>query len=204
MTPLELVDASPAAVARGDLEGWLALFAPTAVIEDPVGTAPARGHDGIARFYRGLVHGVDVAVVFHGDFFGEGAVVRHVTLSTGHGAGLPRFEIPAVLEYRVADGRIMHLRAHWDLRRVLGWYRRLGLRAAWVGGRQMLRLTRHLGLRGLWGFARGLLWPRARAEVPGLVARTAYTAAGVDGDVAVIADARTGERLTFRRDGPRQ
>src|SRR5690606_33867080 len=50
--------ASMTAVEAGDRDGWLALFAPDAVVEDPIGPSPfdpeGKGHhgrDAIAAFY---------------------------------------------------------------------------------------------------------------------------------------------------------
>ena len=41
------------ALNDSDLEGILALYAPDAVIEDPVGSPPHRGHEAIRAFYAG-------------------------------------------------------------------------------------------------------------------------------------------------------
>ena len=57
---------SAATVARGVKEDWLALFAPDAVVEDPVGPSMFdpegkghHGHDGIARFWDIAIAGVE-------------------------------------------------------------------------------------------------------------------------------------------------
>ena len=50
MTARELGHASREAVARGDKEGWLEIFAPDAVVQDPIGPSPfnpdGMGHHG--------------------------------------------------------------------------------------------------------------------------------------------------------------
>ena len=38
-------------LSRGDIEGRLALFAPDATFEDPVGSAPMVGHDALRAFW---------------------------------------------------------------------------------------------------------------------------------------------------------
>jgi hypothetical protein len=58
----ELARASQAAAGRKDREAWLALFAPDAVIEDPIGPSPFdpegkghRGTEGINAFYDNVI-----------------------------------------------------------------------------------------------------------------------------------------------------
>jgi steroid delta-isomerase len=43
-----------ATFSAGDREGWLALFADDAVLEDPVGSAPHEGLEAIAAFWDGV------------------------------------------------------------------------------------------------------------------------------------------------------
>lgn len=47
------VDEYVAAFAAGDAERVVALFAPDAVVEDPVGQSRLEGHDAIRAFYAG-------------------------------------------------------------------------------------------------------------------------------------------------------
>lgn len=39
-------------ITAGDLEAVVALFAENAVVEDPVGSEPAKGHDALRVFYQ--------------------------------------------------------------------------------------------------------------------------------------------------------
>ena len=62
MTARELGHASREAVARGDKEGWLEIFAPDAVVQDPIGPSPfnpdGMGHHGreaIGKFYDEVI-----------------------------------------------------------------------------------------------------------------------------------------------------
>ena len=40
------------ALAKGDTQGLVLLFAPDGTLEDPIGTEPHRGHEAIARFFQ--------------------------------------------------------------------------------------------------------------------------------------------------------
>ncbi len=40
------------AISAGDLEAVVALYAEDAVVEDPVGSEPARGHKALREFYQ--------------------------------------------------------------------------------------------------------------------------------------------------------
>jgi ketosteroid isomerase-like protein len=66
----ELAEASMAAVAAGDREGWLALFDDDAVVEDPIGPSDFdpegighRGAPAIAAFYDRVI-GVNESIRF--------------------------------------------------------------------------------------------------------------------------------------------
>jgi hypothetical protein len=62
LTARELGAASRAAVARKDKEGWLAIFAEDAVVQDPIGKSPFdpegtghRGRAAIGKFYDEVI-----------------------------------------------------------------------------------------------------------------------------------------------------
>ena len=62
LTARELGHMSRMAVARGDKEGWLQIFAPDAVVQDPIGPSPfnpdGEGHKGreaIGKFYDEVI-----------------------------------------------------------------------------------------------------------------------------------------------------
>ena len=57
---------SYSAVAKGDLEEWLTVYAEDAVLEDPVGPSMFdeegkghRGHDGISAFWKVAIEPID-------------------------------------------------------------------------------------------------------------------------------------------------
>jgi steroid Delta-isomerase len=112
---------SMAAVEAGDRDGWLALFAPDAVVEDPIGPSmfdPAgaghRGPEAIAAFYDTVIgpHQVRFAIR---ESYACGAEVANVgTITTTLGDG-SRAVVEGVYTYRVDDhGRVAALRAYWD------------------------------------------------------------------------------------------
>jgi ketosteroid isomerase-like protein len=62
LTARELGQASRDAVGRGDKEGWLEIFAPDAIVQDPIGPSPfdpeGKGHHGreaIGKFYDEVI-----------------------------------------------------------------------------------------------------------------------------------------------------
>jgi hypothetical protein len=118
---------SNATVARGAKEDWLQLFAPDALIEDPVGPSfldpegkGHRGRDGISAFWDSYV-GMIKSFHFHiTDSLANGpscANVTTITTTLGDGSTM---KIDCVLIYTVDDaGLITSLRAHWEPERAL-------------------------------------------------------------------------------------
>ncbi len=118
----ELGQASMAAVAAGDREGWLALFAEDAVVEDPIGPSAFdpegkghRGHAAIAAFYDSVI-APNESVIFtvHRSFLcgEELANVGVIRITLAGGAAV---EVDGVYTYRRSpDGRIAALRAYWE------------------------------------------------------------------------------------------
>jgi steroid Delta-isomerase len=103
------------AVMDGDREGWLACFAASAVVEDPVGQPPRRGIDEIASFWDVGIAGLD-AVSFEvrrvHEAPGEAVVLADITIEVPGGTSAT---YDAVLHYTVDNGgTIRTLRAFWD------------------------------------------------------------------------------------------
>lgn len=118
---------SNATVARGVKEDWLALFAPDALIEDPVGPSfldpdgkGHRGADGISAFWDSYV-GMIKTFHFHiTDSFANGPCCANVTRITTTLEDGSSMDIDCVLIYTVDDqGLITSLRAHWEPERSL-------------------------------------------------------------------------------------
>lgn len=113
--------ASVAAVEAGDRDAWLALFAPDAVVADPVGPSPldpdGEGHRGlaaIAAFYDTVIATAQVRFAIRESYAAgdECANVGTITSTFADGtAGI----VDGVYVYRVDDrGRIVSIRAYWE------------------------------------------------------------------------------------------
>ncbi len=113
--------ASMAAVEAGDRDGWLGLFAPDALVQDPIGQSmfdpEGQGHRGaamIAAFYDSVIASGRVAFSIRESYAGgrECANVGTITTTLPDGS---RAIVEGVYTYRVDDqGRITALRAYWE------------------------------------------------------------------------------------------
>ena len=113
--------ASMAAVEAGNREGWLALFSPDAVIEDPIGESildPTgeghRGAEAIAAFWDTTIASGQIRFAIRESYAAgdEVANVGTITTTFPDGNGV---EVDGVFTYRVGDdGLIRALRAYWS------------------------------------------------------------------------------------------
>lgn len=120
--------ASMRAVEAGDRDGWLALFAHDAVVEDPIGPSPfdpeGRGHhgrdEGIAAFYDTVIGPNDSVSFSLTASYAAGNEVANVgTITTVLPGGAGTVHADGVFTYRVDDdGKVVALRAYWELDRV--------------------------------------------------------------------------------------
>ncbi|HVB90580.1 MAG TPA: nuclear transport factor 2 family protein [Acidimicrobiales bacterium] len=123
LTARELAIRSRAAVQAGDRAGWLDLFAPDAVVQDPVGPSAfdpeGRGHHGpqaIAAFYDAVIAPSE-AISFEieqsylcGDEVADVGVIR-TTIDGGTHEAMVR----GVYLYRSnGAGKLASLRAFWE------------------------------------------------------------------------------------------
>jgi Ketosteroid isomerase homolog len=100
-------------INAGDLPGILALFAPDAVIEDPIGTPVKRGEDIAAWFADTVAFAthIDPVAPIRGSHGNESLLVFDVTFTPPAG---PRLRIRSADACTFdADGRITSLRAFW-------------------------------------------------------------------------------------------
>lgn len=117
--------ASMNAVEAGNKAEWLALFADDAVVEDPIGPSPfspdgngQRGKEAIEAFFDAVIGPNDVKFRIDqswacGD---EVANVGTITTRTGDGTVV---HTDGVFTYRVgADGKLIALRAYWEMDRL--------------------------------------------------------------------------------------
>lgn len=115
------------AVASGDKEGWLELFAGDAVVEDPVGPSMFdaegkghHGHDGIAAFWDATIGNVERFQFTIRDSHAAGDEVANIGTITTYLPGGYRVDTDGVFVYRVReDGLIMSVRAFWETERAL-------------------------------------------------------------------------------------
>lgn len=114
---------SMTAVAEGRKEDWLALFAPDALVEDPVGPSAldpsGKGHRGIAAIAAFWDKNFGAISRFHflvKDSFANGpccANVATITMWLGDGGATMKVDMVGV--YTVdEEGKIASLRAHWE------------------------------------------------------------------------------------------
>jgi ketosteroid isomerase-like protein len=118
---------SNATVARGDKAAWLALFAPDALIEDPVGPSfldpdgkGHRGHEAISLFWDTYVATISRFRFHITDSFANGPCCANVATITTTLADGSTMDIDCILIYTVDEGGLItSLRAHWEPDRAL-------------------------------------------------------------------------------------
>ena len=109
------------AVEAGDRDGWLALFAPDAVVQDPVGVSPldpsGNGHhgiDAITAFYDNVISSGRVEFAVRESYVGGNEVANVGTITTTLPDGMKSI-VDGVFTYRVDDeGRLAAMRAFWE------------------------------------------------------------------------------------------
>ncbi|MFN8051680.1 MAG: nuclear transport factor 2 family protein [Acidimicrobiales bacterium] len=113
------------AVEAGDREGWLALFAPDAVVADPIGVSALdptglghHGHDAIAAFYDNVIGPNEVRFTIRESWEAGDEVANVGRITTTMADGLV-VNTDGVFTYRIdGDGRIVALRAYWSVDRL--------------------------------------------------------------------------------------
>ena len=112
-----------AAVAEGRKDDWLALLAPDAVVEDPVGPSMLdpegkghHGHDGIGEFWDKNFGAVSRFHFQVKDSFANGpSCANVVAITMWLGGDGTTMTVEGVMIYRVSDdGLITSIRAHWE------------------------------------------------------------------------------------------
>lgn len=172
---LAVAAASPAAVARHDKDAWLGLFAPQAVVEDPVGTAPHDSPQAIERFYETFIAPNAISFTVNGDYLGDDTVVRDVVIRTEMASGA-LIDVPTHIAYRLVEqqGRLQvaHLAAHWELRQMVPLVLKQGRRGLQTMLALSARMLRLQGLGGCMAYSRGMLqgiFQQAHADVAALL-----------------------------------
>jgi ketosteroid isomerase-like protein len=113
---------SRAAVQARDREAWLDLFAPDAVVQDPVGVSILdetglghHGRDGIGAFWDNVIAANPVGMEIISSAAGGDEVANYLTITTTFPDGSSvSGEMVAI--YKVdEDGKILSLRAFWEV-----------------------------------------------------------------------------------------
>ena len=113
-TAKELAETSLRLTKERDRDGWIALFAPDAVVEDPVGGKPHRGTAAITDFVDftiSTVESFDYEIERSYSGGNEEAMVIHFTIV----AAGTKLDMDVVNIYTASDdGKIQSLRSFWD------------------------------------------------------------------------------------------
>jgi len=112
---------SVTAVESGDREGWLALFADDAVVEDPICVSSFdpegkghRGVDAIAAFYDNVISKAPVRFVVRESHAAGNECANVYTITTDLGGGT-RAVIDGVFTYHLDDaGKLAAMRGYWE------------------------------------------------------------------------------------------
>lgn len=142
---LAIVRESPIKVLEQDRAGWIALFGPGFVVEDPVGSRPVRdSEEDLGHFWDAFIANNSIVFTVYQDWIDGGDVFRNVLITTTMPSGAA-VTTPAHLLYETTtEGGSLQLRrmaAHWE---PLPVYRQLALptprnlRSGLAMGRRML------------------------------------------------------------------
>jgi hypothetical protein len=212
---LAVAEASPRMVAAHDRDGWYALFARGAAVEDPVGTPPCRkgymrrgllsAEDELLGFYDAFIGSNDIRFDVHQDVVVGLTVARDVTIHARMPTGFTS-SVPAYLLYELEleDGalRVGRLAAHWEVSANAKQTSAAGLRGTASMLYSMTWMLRHLGPAGTREYVRGT---RTGVRRPGRQAAQALAKAieaGDRGAIEGLVTARASVQVGDREDVP--
>jgi hypothetical protein len=195
---LAVVERSPELVASHSRQSWLALFGEDALVEDPVGSPPARKATGaLGRFWDTFIAPHEIRFEVRRDHVLGRDVFRDVVIHTHIGPRVS-IEVPAYLLYQLDDGpnglQVSRMAAHWQLGRLSLGALKLGPRAWLPMTRLFARMLRRMGLSWVGGYlaslwsgigARGLTTARGLARAVGARDVAALSALFVDDGASV-------------------
>ncbi len=109
------------AISGATLEDFTALFSEDAHFEDPVGGHVHQGHEGIAKFHKGLRRAWSSIEMTGDSVFERGNRVAVLWSATGRSATEKdiAFEGINVFQFN-AEGLITRLESYWDFEDVIG------------------------------------------------------------------------------------
>jgi steroid Delta-isomerase len=122
LTARDLARRSQAAVHAKDRAAWLALFAPDAVVADPIGPSPldpaGEGHRGltaIAAFYDTVIAPNErISFEIERSYLCGDEVADVGTIRTTLPGGRHEVVVRGVYIYRAGGGKLAALRAYWE------------------------------------------------------------------------------------------
>ncbi len=161
-TPAEVLAAAQRSlVAAGahDRDGWVGLFAADGRVEDPVGSAPHRGHAAIGRFYDTFIGPRTISFQPQADIVVGTTVIRDVELVIAMTSAVT-MQVPTYIRYDLrATGEqltLAALSAYWELPAMIGQFARAGAGAVPAGLALGRTMVTNQGLSGSLGFLGGL------------------------------------------------
>ncbi|MGH9090654.1 MAG: nuclear transport factor 2 family protein [Acidimicrobiales bacterium] len=122
-----LGERSRAAVAAGDREGWLDLFAEDGVVQDPIGPSPFdpeghghRGREAIAAFYDNVIAGSErVEIEIEESYLCGDEAAAVGTIRTTLAGGRHVAVVRCIFTYYAnGEGKLAALRSYWELDRM--------------------------------------------------------------------------------------
>ncbi len=158
---LAVVERSPEWVAAHHRENWLALFRDDALVEDPVGSPPARKATGaLGRFWDTFIAPHQIRFEVRRDHVIGRDVFRDAVIHTRIGPHVA-IEVPAYLLYQLDDDghhglQVSRMAAHWQLGRLSLGALKLGPRAWLPMTRLFARMLRLMGLSWVGGYLASL------------------------------------------------
>ncbi len=108
-----------AAIRAGDVERWVATFAPQAVCIDPSGP-PILGHDALRQFFLGVTAAFDQLTIQADQVFPVGRAVAVKWSAQGIGKNRREIAFDGIDVFELdREGKIERLQAYWDPARIM-------------------------------------------------------------------------------------
>ncbi|MDQ4053972.1 MAG: nuclear transport factor 2 family protein [Actinomycetota bacterium] len=113
---------SYSAVAKGDLQEWLTVYAEDAVLEDPVGPSMFdpegkghHGHEGISAFWKLAIEPIETFEFTINDSFANGDTCANIGRIRTSFADGSHTTTDLIMVYVVNDdGRVASMKAYWE------------------------------------------------------------------------------------------